>query len=134
MAIGDPAERPEQLLEQVPAAEIVDDQLVLGERPVLEGRPRLRRAEPAVGEEPAGDRAVAEEVDAVPPAEVDEAVFRPIVDQRILDLQAGRDRRPAATSSAVRGVSKLVPPTRSILPSRCSSESQPAASTQPGTA
>ena len=52
VAVGDRAQRREQLLEQRPAAEIVDDQLVFGERAVLEGRLRLGRAEPAVGEKP----------------------------------------------------------------------------------
>ena len=127
VAVGDPAERPQQCLEQRPAAEIVDDQLVFGERAVLEGRLRLRRAEPAVAEEPAGDRAVAEKLDAVPPAEVDQPVLRPSVEQRILHLHGWRAATPAATSSAVRGVSKFVPPRRSILPSRCSSSSQPRA-------
>src|SRR5262245_38081518 len=60
MSIGDPPQDLKQMLEQVPAAEIIDDELVFGERPVLEGRLGLRAAEPAVAQETARHRPVAE--------------------------------------------------------------------------
>ena len=118
VAVGDPAQRAQQLLEQLPAAEIVDDQLVFGERAVLEGgcgsgSPSQRRSR-----KPPATDAVAEQVDAVPAAELDEAILRPGVEQRILHLHAARAARRPRPAPRVRGVSKLVPPSSSILPSR----------------
>src|SRR6516225_5884785 len=89
-AVGDPAKRAEECLEQVPSAEIVDDQLVLGERAVREGRYGLRGAEPVIGEESAGDGAINEEMDVVPAAKVGEAMLGPHVEKRILHLQPDR--------------------------------------------
>ena len=111
------AQRAQQRLEQVPAAEIVDDQLVFGERAVLErrrsaparrasdrrgsrrrpcrsraARHRARRGESTMARAPAGCRAA-----NIAPA--CEAIGM-----------------PASTIAAMCGVSKLVPPTLSILP------------------
>ncbi len=80
VAVGDRLQRPEQCLEQIPAAEIVDDQLVFDQRAVFERRGGLGRAEPSVAEEAAGHRAVAEEADAVFRGECRKAVARPLVE------------------------------------------------------
>ena len=58
--IGYPAQGLEQGLEQVPAAEIVDDELVFDERAVLERLGWLGGAQPFVAKETAGHRAVAQ--------------------------------------------------------------------------
>src|SRR5271170_6129037 len=88
VAIRDAPQRPQQLLKQTPAAEIVDDQLVFDERAVFERRRRLQGAEPTIAEEAAGHRAVAEQPDAAFGAERGEAARRPLVEHGILHLHA----------------------------------------------
>src|SRR5579859_6075484 len=88
MLLGDALQRAEQHLEQVRAAELVDDQLVLRERAVLERSRGLERPEPALSDEAARERAVAEEADAMACGERHEAVLRPRVEQRVLHLHA----------------------------------------------
>src|SRR6185503_15182463 len=86
MAIGDPAQYSQQLLEKRPAAEVVDDQLVFSQRAILERIMGLGDAKPAIREEATGDRAVTQELDVVLPAKVHQSVLWPTVDKRILDL------------------------------------------------
>ena len=53
------------------------------------GLSRLRLAEPAIGEKAARDRAVADEANAMSPAQGRKAVLRPAVENRILHLHRG---------------------------------------------
>ena len=91
------AQRAQQLLEQVPAAEIVDDQLVFDERAVLERRPaaRARRASGRPGSRPPPCRSRAAQTPCAR-AERGEAVLRPLVEQRILHLHATISGTPAS--------------------------------------
>ena len=57
----DAAQRQQQLLEQVPAAEIVDDQFVLDQRPVGQFAAGLAPSGPALRKKTAGDRAIADD-------------------------------------------------------------------------
>ena len=61
--VGDLAQRPEQGLEHVPAADFLDDQLVFGERPVFQRHLGSGDAQPFVAQKPAGDGAVAQELE-----------------------------------------------------------------------
>ena len=57
---GDRPQAGQQLLEQRPPPEIVDDQLVFDQRSVGDSAHRFRRSQPALRQETAGDRTVAE--------------------------------------------------------------------------
>ena len=107
--VGDDPQRAEQMLEQVPAAEIIDDQLVFGERAVLEGRLWFGLPQPAVGDETAGHRAIAKEMDIVLAAELDKAIFRARIDQRILHLHAGKRKARGDEFARMRGVEIRAP-------------------------
>src|SRR5207253_4000697 len=64
VAVAHRLQRPEQPLEQIPAAELLDDELVFGERSVLERPFGLRLAEPGLGEEAAEQMAIGQKLDA----------------------------------------------------------------------
>ena len=99
-----------------PAAEIVDDQLVLDQRAVrqLAG---LRRTEPALGEEAAGQGAVAQQLHAALSGRAAPAVLGPAIEQRVLHLHA-HQRHAGVEHRRVCSLSKLVPPRCAIRPSR----------------
>jgi len=69
MPHGDLIEQREQRLEAPPPTRLIDDQLVLGERAVLERLLRLGLPEPPRAEESSRERAVAEEPHPMPRAE-----------------------------------------------------------------
>src|SRR5262249_10365386 len=97
MMLADPIQHREQLLEEVPTAEIIYDHLVFDQRAMCEGPRRLRAIEPGPADKSPGDRAVAEKIDAQGRAQGGERLLRPAVEHRILDLQglqrhAGRDQ------------------------------------------
>src|SRR6476646_12200710 len=58
------SESGEHLLKHTPAAELVDDQPVLHQRSILEGRWGILGPEIPIGQKTAGERAVAQEADA----------------------------------------------------------------------
>jgi hypothetical protein len=86
VARGHTVEDLQERLEQVPAAELVDDESVLGEGSVLEWLGRRAGLKPALGQKAACQRAVAQELDAVRATEVDHAPERPGVEERELHL------------------------------------------------
>ena len=93
-------QRREHALQHRPAADGVDEALVLHLAPVADLRcRRLGRAEPAVGEEAAGERAVGQQADPVLPAEVAHLLAGTAVEQREADL-VGRDLDPLAGQHA----------------------------------
>ena len=49
--IRDGAKRAEQFLEEIPAADVVDDQLVFRQRPIFERLAGFRQSQPAVAQE-----------------------------------------------------------------------------------
>src|SRR4051794_31778606 len=89
--VADPLAGGQELLEQVPAAEIVDDQLVFRQRAIGERPLRLGSAEPAPREEAARNRAITEKAHVLRPAQVREGKLRAGIEQRILHLH--RDQR-----------------------------------------
>ena len=93
VAIRDAAAGGQERLEQGPAAEIVDDELVFRERAVFGFARWFRRAEPAVAEEAARHRSVTEQRHVVGAAQRRQAVLRAGVEQGILGLH--RDQRHA---------------------------------------
>src|SRR5260370_28705289 len=86
----------EELLKQVPATEVIDDQFVLDQRAVLEPESRLRFTEPALGQKGPAYGGVAQPGNTMRPAEFDHLDVWTVVDERILELvshdgHTGRD-------------------------------------------
>jgi hypothetical protein len=81
-----PPNRLQQGLETVPTHRLINDEFVLGERAVLEGFARLRRAQPPLVQKAAEDRAVNEKPEAPFCGERAHRSFGPTVEKRILDL------------------------------------------------
>src|SRR4029453_8196436 len=86
VALRDRIEHRQQLLESTPAAEILDDQPILDERAVGERRPRLRRCQPALPDEAARQRPIAEKLDVVRGAERGQAMLGAMIEHRVLEL------------------------------------------------
>ncbi len=101
---------PQQILEQRPAAEIVDDELVFGERAVLEFARRLRLPQPAVAQKAARHRAVAEQHDAMRPGRASASPFSGRASSSEYWVCIDSSGTPASRMARVWGVSKLVPP------------------------
>ena len=126
----------QQLLEQRPAAEIVDDQLVFGQRAVLEAaRPaRARRASGRSGSRRPPCRSRTATRRARPPAGSQRFSGRRSSSEYCTCMRDQRHARRRPWPRACARCRNWCAPMRSILPPRCSSASQPAASRQPGTA
>ena len=105
---------------QRPAAELLDDQVIFGERAVLVRKRRLRHAEPALGQEPSCDRSVAEERDAARLTRHRHRCRRPVVQQRGTAPGGSRSARRPSDSASTCAVSKLVSPISRIFPAPAS--------------
>ena len=88
MFLRDAVQHAQQPLERLPAAEVLDDQPVLDQRTVGQLAGRRRLPEPPLRQEAAGDGAVAEQMHAMRPAQLDHAVLGPVIEQRVLELVA----------------------------------------------
>src|SRR5262245_2105932 len=86
VAGGNRVETGQQGLESIPTAELVDDQAVLHQRSILERCRRLRLSKVLLREEPAGERAVTQQTDAVARAACGHLPARPPIEDRILHL------------------------------------------------
>ena len=91
--VGHALQGAEQFLKQPPPAEVVDDQLVLGEGAVLETVARLARPDPVRRQEAPGERAVAQLRNSALPASGDQRPLRPQIQRGVLRL-VGDHRNP----------------------------------------
>src|ERR1700678_1657958 len=83
----------QELLEQFPAAEIVDDQFVFDQGSIGQIAGWFAPSHPSLRQKSAGDLPVADDADIPLAAQIDHAVSGPLVEQRILRLN--RDHRYA---------------------------------------
>ena len=90
MLLRDPGKRRQDGLQHAPAADRIDEALVLHLAPVGDGgRRRLGRAQPFVGEQPAGKRAVGQQLHAVSEAERAHLLAGAAIEQGEADLVGG---------------------------------------------
>src|SRR4051812_10748821 len=84
--VSDFAQGAQQLLEKIPAAEIINDQLVFDQRTVGDPVSRLGPVQPTVRQEPAGDSSITQQSDTPGLTGLDHAVQRASIQKRVLQL------------------------------------------------
>src|SRR5215212_649058 len=92
------------MLEEVPAAAIIDDKLVFRQRAIFERETRLGTTEPIIAQKSTGNRTITQEMHAPITAQGDHAVLRPVVQQGILNLHAHERHAGVQQRSALGGV------------------------------
>jgi hypothetical protein len=83
---GNAREYRQQLLEQSPAPEVIDDQLIFDQRAVGKRTAGVRPPQPALRQKPAAYGAVAQHRYSTIAAQSHHGRLRPVVDERILQL------------------------------------------------
>src|SRR5215207_7095692 len=88
MSVGNCSQHAQQMLQDIPAATVIDDELVFGQRAILQIETRLGTAEPIIAQESTGNRTIAQEMHAIIATQGDQPMFGPVVKQGILNLHA----------------------------------------------
>src|SRR5215217_1055809 len=92
------------MLEEVPAADIIDDKLVFRQRAIFERETRLGTAEPIIAQKSTGNRTITQNMHAVIAAQGDQPMLRPLIQQGILNLHADERHAGVQQRGALRRI------------------------------